>query len=83
MEELTRTRLDASTWNKVVGKVYFNRCPDDQRYFRTIRIHLNPFTNALSPQISNPVMGEPPEGSEEINPLILNRLLKVQMHSSF
>ena len=41
------------------NKIYFHRCPDDSKYFRTIRIQQNPFTNALSPQISNPVAGEP------------------------
>jgi len=82
--EQERTFMDYTRMhNGLVGKIFYHRCPDDERYFRTIRIGFNPFTNALQPQISNPVMGEPPEQLEAINPAMLNRLMKVQIGSAF
>ena len=58
------------------NKIYFHRCPDDSKYFRTIRIQQNPFTNALSPQISNPVAGEPTPEMDEISIHSLRRLMR-------
>ena len=78
-----RTPLEYKQWNSLVGKVYYQRCPDDKRYFRSIRIAFNAFTGGVTPQISNPVMGEPPEELEQINPLLLTRLLRNQMASQF
>ena len=59
------------------NKIYFHRCPDDSNYFRTVRIQKNPFTNALSPQISNPVAGEPTPEMDEISIHALRRLMRV------
>ena len=65
------------------GKIFYRRCPDDSRYYRSIRLHFNPFVNKLVPQISNPVMGEPPEELQEIPPLLLSRIMRDQMSSEF
>ena len=78
-----RTHQDAKQWNSQIGKIYYQICPDDDRYFRTIRIHHNPFIGANTPQISNPVYGNPPPELEPIPPLMLSRLLRVQNTSSF
>ena len=67
----------------LAGKIFYHRCEDDPRYFKTIRLHLNPFVNGLVPQISNPVMGEPPPNLESINPSLLQKLLRVQMSSYY
>jgi len=76
MEE--RTIQDLNRWNNgMIGKVFYQICPDNNRYYRTIRIHHNPFTNHLQPQISNAVMGLPPDGMEPINPLLLTRLMRM------
>ena len=72
------------SWGKsLVGQTFYSKCPDDSRYFKTIYIRFNPFTNAMQPMISNKVYGEPPNGMEEINPLILQRLLKLQQTTTF
>ena len=78
-----RTNLQARQWDSTIGKVYYHRCPDDKRYFRSIRIQHNPFINANVPQISNPVMGEPPPELEEIPPMMLTRLMRMQQMSTF
>ena len=74
---------DAAKSNSQIGKIYFNRCEDNPRYFRTIRIWNNPWTGANQPQISNPVYGEPPDDLEQIPPLMLSRLMRLQSMSAF
>tara|TARA_B100001939_G_scaffold160650_1_gene138670 strand:+ start:1443 stop:1781 length:339 start_codon:yes stop_codon:yes gene_type:complete len=59
------------------GNVYYSLCPDDPKKFRTIRLHFNPYTQSLRPQVSNPVEGVPPPELEEMSPLLLQRLMKV------
>ena len=80
---MERTIQDLQRWNGgMIGKIYYQLCPDYNRYFRTIRIHHNPWTNALQPQISNAVFGTPPEELEAINPLMLTRLMRMSMSSA-
>ena len=82
--DIERTQLDNRIiHNGLIGKIFYHICPDDKRYFRTIRIHHNPFTNALQPQISNAVDGEPPPNLQPINPLMLNRLMRQQTMGCF
>ena len=40
-----------------VNKIYYSVCPDNDNYYRTIRLHKNPFTGNLQSQVSNPVVG--------------------------
>ena len=81
MEE--RTPTDATNWNSLIGKHYYQKCPDDPRMFRSIRVAMNPFTGDLNPQISNPIYGTPPDELEPIPPLLLSRLLRIQMSGRF
>jgi len=72
------------TWGKsLVGQTFYQICPNDSRYYKTIFIRFNPFTNALQPMISNEIYGEPPDTMDKINPLILQRLLRLQQSASF
>lgn len=66
-----------------IGKVYYAICPDDSRYYKTIFIRHNPFTNALQPMISNEIMGTPPPGMDPISPLMLSRLTRVANNPMF
>lgn len=66
-----------------VGKVYYSICPDDNRYYKTIFIKHNPFTNALQPLMSNKIFGTPPAEMDEISPLMLQRLMRVANSSLF
>lgn len=71
-------------WGKsLAGQTFYLTCPDNDKYYKTIFIRFNPFTNAMQPMISNPVYGIPPEGMDEINPLILQRLLRLQHTATF
>lgn len=80
---MERTQLDNQRWNSSIGKTYYTLCPDNKDYYRTVYIRHNPFTNALQPMISNAVYGVVPDGMDEIPPLMLNRLMKLQMTSAF
>ena len=80
---MDRTIQDVKQVNGEIGKIYYYRCPDNNNYFRSIRLHFNPWVNAITPQISNPIYGEPPEGLEEISTLRLQTLMKHQMSSMF
>lgn len=60
-----------------VGKMYYSICPDDPKKYRSIRLQLNPWTQRLIPQISNPVEGVPPKELEEISPVVLQQLMRV------
>ena len=79
-----RTSIDNQNCHSgLIGKMLYHKSPDNDKYFRSIRVAHNPFTNSLQPQISNPIYGEPPEELKPISPLMLNRLMKTQMSSSF
>lgn len=80
---MERTQLDSTRWNSNIGKTYYTICPDNNKYYRTIYIRNNPFTGALQPLISNAVYGNPPDGMQEIPPLMLTRLMRLQMSSTF
>ena len=49
------------------NEVYAVRAKDDSRYFRTIMIKKTQMNNAFQTLISNPVMGEIPEGIQEVS----------------
>jgi len=75
--------LDIKNFNSMVGKTYYITCLDDTRYFRSVYVRYNPFTQALQPHISNPVMGVPPEELKPMSPLTLSRLMRAQLQSTF
>ena len=43
------------------------RALDDDRYYRTVLIKANTFTSGFQTMISNPVMGEIPDGMREVS----------------
>ena len=60
-----------------INKIYYHIAEDDSRYFRTIRMHRNPMNGRITPQVSNLIMGVPPEGLEPIPPLMKQRLFSM------
>ena len=41
-----RTSLDNQRWHSgLIGKVFSHKCPDNDKYYRSIRVTHNPFTN--------------------------------------
>ena len=75
--------LDIKNFNSQVGKTYYVLCPDDDKYYRSVYVRYNPFTQALQPHISTPVYGVPPAELEPISPLQLSRLMRTQIQSTF
>jgi len=71
-------------WGKsLAGQTFYSICPDNDKYYKTIFIRFNPFTNAMQPMMSNAIYGTPPDGMEEINPLVLQRLMRIQQGTTF
>ena len=71
-----RTPADARRLNSLIGKTFWVKCPDNDRYHRTVYIRHNPFTNSLQPMISNPVYGEPDPSVDEISAAHLQRIMR-------
>ena len=49
------------------NEVVVVRALDDDRYYRTVFIKPNPYTSGFQTMISNPVMGETPDGMREVS----------------
>ncbi len=58
------------------GSVFYHRCRDDARFYRTVYVRENPFTMKLQAMVSNAVQGDPPSNLKAIHPLLLRRLLR-------
>ena len=69
--------------SSLAGQTFYSICPDNEKYYRTIYIRFNPFTNAMQPMISNPVYGIPPEGMQPINKTMLASMMRMQMKGDF
>ena len=48
-------------------------------HFYQVEIQLKPFVNAITPVLSSSVYDYPPEGIEEINSLLLTRLMRMPL----
>ena len=58
-----------------INKVYYSICPDNENYYRTIRLHRNPLTGNIESQVSNVVFGDPEStGLDPIPPLMRSKL---------
>lgn len=65
------------------GDVVGVRCPDDDRYYVTAFIKLNPSTQQLQPLLSNPVYGDIPPGIREVSPQQLYRQMRLPNTQGF
>ena len=59
------------------GEVYGVKCPDDERYYRTAFVKVNPFTQQSQVMLSNPQFGIIPPGIREISAQSLMRQMKL------
>lgn len=48
------------------NQVYGIKCPDNPSYYRTLMLKENSFSGAFQVLITNPVMGEIPDGIQEV-----------------
>ena len=60
-----------------INKIYYHIAEDDTPYLRTIRMHRNPTNGRITPQVSNLIMGTPPDGLEPIPPLMKQSLFSM------
>jgi hypothetical protein len=61
-------------YSHLYNKSFYIKCPDDPNYYRTVYIKHNIFTNNPQVLTSNAVFGSPPEGMNEMNPMMYSRL---------
>ena len=73
-----RTFQDMQSWQKIIGKTYFQKHPSNKNEYRTIYMKFNPFSSRIQPMYSNYVNGTPPDGMEEVNPRLLSSLNLMQ-----
>ena len=60
-----------------IGKEYAVKCPDNNRYYKTILVSRNPFTGNLETKISNHVYGEIPPNIPIMDELMRSRLMSM------
>ena len=65
------------------GEVYGIKCPDDERYYRTAFVKVNPFTQQPQVMMSNPQYGILPDGIREISAQHLMQQMKLPNLGSF
>ena len=65
------------------GESYAVKCPDDDRYYRTAYVKVNPFTSQQQVMLSNPVYGVIPDGVIEISGQQLVRQMKLPNLTGF
>tara|TARA_S200002703_G_C3802158_1_gene247994 strand:+ start:6223 stop:6657 length:435 start_codon:yes stop_codon:yes gene_type:complete len=75
--------LDDKDFRLKVGDVVGVRCPDDDRYYVTAFIKLNPSTQQLQSLLSNPVFGNIPPGIREVSPHQLYRQMRLPNTQGF
>ena len=66
-----------------MNKVFYQKCSDDERFYRSIYVRHNPQTQKVQPMISNRILDEPPSELEPITEQLLNLLMGLQVTSSF
>ena len=62
----------------VPGQIYFVRCPNNARYYRTVYIRQHHLTKEPMGMVSQEVFGDPPSGMKEMSPLAVTRLMRVK-----
>ena len=75
-EKLMRMNDDARL-NHLRGKTFYHICEDNPKYYRTIFIRYNIWTNTLIPHISDILYGAPPPGMDAIAPQTLSYLTRL------
>jgi len=79
---MERTAQDLQQWsNGMIGRVYYEKNSRNEKEYRTIRLHFNPFCNKLIPQYSNFVEGIPPSDMPQLPPNLLGSLMRFQANT--
>ena len=78
-----RTFQDMKSWDPLIGKVFYEIHPKDDKQYRTVRVGFNPFTSSKQAQTSNYLVGTPPDGIPPLSPLLARQLRTVSTPSPF
>ena len=74
-----RTMNDMRAWSSgLIGKIFYEKHPNDESKFRTIRIGYNAFANKMTPQYTDFITGEVPPNIPPLPPRLLGALHTMQ-----
>ena len=60
------------------GRTFYQICPNNEKFYKTIFVKLNQFTGALQPYISEAIEGTPPDGMLPMNPRLRSAITTMQ-----
>ena len=70
---------DVQRLQPYANKTYYQLHPDDKNQYRTCYLHVNVFANnRIDPKFSNYVFGSVPDGMEELNPRLLQAIMRTR-----
>ena len=70
-------------FNPHLNQIYFEMNPKNKDEDRSVRIHINPFTNHPQAQRSNWIYGTPPENLKALPPLLNSRINRMPTQMPF
>jgi len=80
MYDNPRNHVDIKNIHKgLIGQTFYIRCPDDERYYKTVYISWNPWKQVPQVHMSNPVYGDPDPGTKSISAGMISQL-QMQMN---
>jgi hypothetical protein len=80
--ETERTMKDMRQWNNgLIGKIFYELNPRNDKEFRTVRVAWNAMANKMTLQYSNEgrfIIGTPPDGMQVMNPRLRSSIMTMQ-----
>ena len=74
-----RNLQDIKRLQPYANKSYYPKNPDNDFQYRTVYFRVNVLqNNRIDPMFSNYVFGEPPVGMEELNPRLLQSIMRTR-----
>ena len=75
----TRNLQDVKRLQPYANKTFYQKDPDNDFRYRTVYFRVNSFqNNRIDPMFSNYVFGEPISGMEELNPKLLQAVMRTR-----
>ena len=74
---------DMRRFNPHLNQIYYELNPKNKDEYRSVRIHINPFTNHPKAQRSNWIYGTPPENLKALPPLLNSRINRMPTQMPF
>jgi len=74
---------DMRKFNPHLNQIYYEMNPKNKDEYRSVRIHINPFTNHPQAQRSNWIYGTPPDNLKALPPLLNSRINRMPTQMPF